>query len=370
MKDNAKSKACDVILYPQDEKYINESIRNFQGCPTIAITRGGRIFLGWYSGGTKEPHMENFNLLIYSDDNGKSWSKPVLVIPSSKERLVHSLDIQLVTNTEGELCLYWVQNNTEKRVSEDYGSAEGKPLVADDEYVFGDFRHTMWKTVCKNPDADVLEFLEPEYMDMGFLRCKPTFLKDGRQLYFNYDQNSDRYGYSISEDGGKTHTRYYGGKKIPTNFDEAMAYEMQDGRIRMLARTRGSFGELAESFSNDGGLTFSDAVLSGIDSPDTRFFVARTPSGNVLLVNNDSREGRKNMSVYLSEDDGVTWKYKRLIDARNNISYPDVDFYNGRIYLTYDRERTGAKEILFTSFTEEDIMNDGFEFEISVVSKP
>lgn len=46
------------------------------------------------------------------------------------------------------------------------------------------------------------------------------------------------------------------------------------------------------------------------------------------------------MTLYLSEDDGATWKYKRCVDTRNNISYPDADFHDGKIYLSYDRERT------------------------------
>ena len=43
--NNASKMPCDLLLYPDDEKY-SEKIRNFQGCPTIAITKGGRIFLG------------------------------------------------------------------------------------------------------------------------------------------------------------------------------------------------------------------------------------------------------------------------------------------------------------------------------------
>ena len=64
MLDNAKNKACELIVYPQEEKYINESVRNFQGCPTSAVTKKGRIFLGWYSVGRREPHMDNFNLVV------------------------------------------------------------------------------------------------------------------------------------------------------------------------------------------------------------------------------------------------------------------------------------------------------------------
>lgn len=39
------------------------------------------------------------------------------------------------------------------------------------------------------------------------------------------------------------------------------------------------------------------------------------------------------------------------------------------IYLTYDRKRTGAKEILFTRFTENDIMDKSYKFDIKIVSK-
>lgn len=372
MADNARNIACELILYPQDEKYINERVRSFQGCPTVAVTKKGRIFLGWYSGGWREPHMDNFNLLIYSDDNGKTWTKPVLVIPSSREHCIHALDIQLWINPKGELCIYWVQNNTVPHPGavEETEIKDGKPRVSIDGYDFFDFDHAMWRTVCTDPDAQTLEFSAPEYLDKGFLRCKPTVLKSGRQLYFNYDQNSDRYGYSISDDCGKTHIHAYGAKKLLTCFDEAMAYEMLDGRVRMLARTEHGTGFLAESYSVDGGVTWSSAVLSDIESPNTRFFIARAPSGRVLLVNNDDRDSRRKMTVYLSEDDGVTWKYKRLIDERNNLSYPDVDFCDGRIYLAYDRERTGAKEILFLCFTEEDIMNEDYVFEPRIVSKP
>ena len=135
----------------------------------------------------------------------------------------------------------------------------------------------------------------------------------------------------------------------------------------MLART--TLGELGESISRDGGETWEAARLSGIDAPNTRFFVSRTPSGCVLLIHNDDRADRKNMTLSLSEDDGATWRYRLCIDTRNKISYPDADFHDGCIYLTYDRERTGAKEILFTSLTEEDIMG-GIVPEIQIVSKP
>jgi len=366
MNNNASKLSCDLLLYHDGEKYF-EKTRHFQGCPTMAITKGGRIFIGWYAGGTREPHMENYNLVIYSDDKGKTWSKPVLVIPSNKEKFIHALDIQLWTSPEGKLYVFWVQNNTDLESKPKPEIKENQPLVCVDGYQFPDFLHSEWVCICDEPDAEKLTFSDPRYLDIGFLRCKPLVLKSGRWINFNYDQESDRYGYSISDDKGLSYTHYYGSKKISTAFDEAMAYEKEDGNIRMLARS--SKGFLAESFSFDEGLTWSDATLSEIENPDTRFFISRTPSGRVLLINNDDKKERKNMTVYLSEDDGVTWKYKRCIDDRAVISYPDVDFYDNRIYLTYDKDRTGAKEILFTSFTEEDIMNETYKFNIQIINK-
>lgn len=349
---NAKSVACELLYNTDDLKY-SESIRKFQGCPTVAVTKNGRIYLGWYSGGTTEPHMENYNLLIYSDDDGKTWSKPLLVIPSSKENFIHALDIQLWIDPNGALHVFWVQNNTQFIPKVLPEANPNQPMACVDGYLFNDFEHACWEMICADPDATNPTFCKPRYVDKGFLRCKPTVLKNGVWLNFNYDQLNQNYGYSLSKDEGKTYTRKYGSKKLRTHYDEGMAYQKEDGSVRFLARC--VLGRLAESYSYDNGESWTEAVLSDIVSADARFFVSRAPSGNVLLVTNDCENERKNMTVHISEDDGETWAYKCCVDTRTAISYPDVDFCGDKIYLTYDRERTGAKEILITVFSEEDI---------------
>ena len=59
---------------------------------------------------------------------------------------------------------------------------------------------------------------------------------------------------------------------------------------------------------------------------------------------------------------------EKLIEILKSL-HPDVDFYDGKICMTYDRERRGAKEIFFLSFTEDDIIN-GVKPEVTIVSKP
>ena len=359
--ETAATIPCELITHPTEARYTDEHLRRFQGCPTLAITRGGRIYMGWYAGGTGEPHMDNFNLLVRSDDLGETWSKPLLVIPSDRERWVHALDIQLWTAPDGRLFVFWVQNNTEP-------ACLGRRGLTVDGFVFYDMTHAEWVSVCDDPDADEPVFSAPRCLDKGFLRCKPLALDDGTYLNFNYDQVSDRYGYSLSFDQGRSYHHAYGALKLPTPFDETMAYQKRDGSVRLFART--SVGEIAESTSFDRCRTWTEAKKTGLPNTNTRLFVARTPSGRVLLINNDDAKVRRSMTVYLSDDDGATWPHRRLLDGRDALSYPDADFYQGRIYLTYDRERCGAREILFASLTEEDILHPDRPIDLSVVSKP
>ena len=363
---NANTYPCEILKRPDNSKFW-EDIRVFQGCPTLAVTKGGRIYAGWYAGGLREPHMDNYNLLVYSDDEGKTWSAPLIVIPSNREKLIHALDIQLFIDKQDILHLCWVQNNVLPEGDIKPIALPNQPLVTIDGYVFNDFGHSEWEITCENPDSENPVFTKPKYLFPGFMRCKPTFLENGDIIYFAYDQLNDRYGYNISKDNGKTFTRFYSGKKLATVFDETMAYQMTDGTVRMLART--SLGELAECYSFDNGLTFTDAKKSGIVCANTRFFVSRTPSGRIILVTNDCPDKREKITVYLSEDDGKTWKYKMCIDDRIGLSYPDVDFYGDKIYITYDRGREFARQILFAVFSEQDII-EGNDIDIKIINEP
>ena len=61
-----------IDLSPDES--VGEAHRAWQGCPTMAITRGGRLFAGWFTGGLFEPCIHNYNVLVMSDDGGESSS--------------------------------------------------------------------------------------------------------------------------------------------------------------------------------------------------------------------------------------------------------------------------------------------------------
>lgn len=333
----------NTLNFAPDDNF-SEKKRFWQGCPTILRTPKGRLYAGWYSGGTREPSLCNYNLLVKSDDNGRSWSKPLLVIPSLKDELICCIDIQLFLDPTQRMWIFWTRRNF--------------------HYKFDDERHlSTYAAICDAPDGDVLTLTPPRFITPGFLRCQPTVLKDGRWLLCAYDFREGNYHYSESADNGTTWTRRTAAKRCcARNFDEPMILERKDGTLWFLARTAVGVGRLAESISTDGGASWSDSKLTGIADPSARFFLRRLNSGRVLLIKNDSRnqtqsnKERLRMTAFLSDDDGRSWQYSLLIDAGDS-SYPDaVQGDDGTIYLVHDRGRFSFREIVISRFNEDDIM--------------
>jgi len=126
----------------------------------------------------------------------------------------------------------------------------------------------------------------------------------------------------------------------------------------MLIRTTYGIGE---SLSRDKGLSWSAGGPNGIPHPVTRFHIRRLRSGRLFLVRNvpdpATPKLRADMTAFLSADDGRTWTGGLLLDGREHVSYPDaVEAADGTLYIIYDRERGGAKEILLARVREEDIL--------------
>jgi len=344
-----------VIFAPVDDYYVPEWMtwkaplirdftgykeidRQWQGVTGMDVTPGGRIFAGWVSGGNGEPRADNFLVIVYSDDGGETWND-LYIIPSSPVARVN--DPEFWARPDGRLAIYYSQGKTGN-------SFDGKTGV--------------WEILIDNPDDDPEDFvvLSQRRIFDGLLRNRPRALSDGTWIAApNLFSDDDYTIVYASEDQGET-WQERGRAYIPNarNFDETIIVEKEDGSLWMTVRS--TMGQIIQSFSYDKGRTWTPASYTGIINPCTRFQILRLASGNLLLINNDHRSSRINMSAFLSFDDGETWSRSLLIDAAQT-SYPAVhQSADGRIHVVWDRNRISSEsKVLYASFTEEEIIAGG-----------
>ena len=348
------------LLNPKGEKFVKAN-RQFEGIPGIEVTPSGRLWATWYSGGDNEG-PENYVLLVTSDDGGQTWSDlKAAVDPAGEER---AFDPGLWIDPLGRLWWYWNQS------------------MAHPENPCYDGRVGVWIAICENPDADNPSWSAPRRIANGIMMNKPTVTSDGTWLFpaavwsttkpkleaLEAEQFSN---VIASSDQGAT---FYlqGSADIPQRtYDEHMVVERKDHSLWMIVRTSYGYGE---SFSTDGGRSWSEGKPSQLQGPNSRAFLRRLASGRLLFVGHAGNPsdksdagpggfwaGRSHLTAWLSEDDGTTWIGGLLLDERKNISYPDgAQDAEGNIHIIYDRERLKDRDILLAKFTEAEILNGAF----------
>ena len=66
---------------------------------------------------------------------------------------------------------------------------------------------------------------------------------------------------------------------------------------------------------------------------------------------------RTNLTAFISDDNGKTWKGGLLLDDTYDVSYPTgFQSKDGYIYVSYDLQRAKRGEIYLAKFKEKDIL--------------
>jgi len=311
-----------------------DGVRMFQGIPSLERGPSGRLWAVWYGGGVTEDR-HNYVMAVTSGDDGHTWSGLKMVIDPDRDGPVRAFDPCPWLDPDGRLWLFWAQR------------ANGLP------YLFA--------MTTDNPDEENPAWSQPRLIGEGIMMCKPTVTSGGAWLLPTaiwHREGSCRV--VASTDRGRTWS-LRGTATIPDrkdrNCDEPMIVQRRDGSLWMWVRTRYGIGH---SVSTDGGRSWSEVTPSTVAHPAARFFLRRLASGNLLLVKHGPihvRTGRSHLTAYLSKDDGRTWQGGLLLDERSGVSYPDgFQGKDGRIYIIHDYDRLGAKEILMSVFTEDDVL--------------
>ena len=302
-----------------------------QGIPGIERTARGRL---WAIYGRDVESTRDYQVLTNSDDDGRSWSDiKLLILPPQG---VKAMAASIWIDPRGRMWVFWGQS---------FGQEDGR---------FG-----VWAIVTEDPDAEDPQWSAPRRLGDGILLNKPTVLSNGDWLLpasvWKADNSIRVY---TSTDQGSTFQLRGTANVLPPEArgpDEPMIVERRDRSLWMMVRRQG----MAETFSHDGGKTWSAVEPSSLRHATARFFLRRLLSGSLLLVKHGPlkvRTGREKLMAYVSDDDGMTWQGGLMIDQRKGVTYPDgVQADDGTIYIIYDYKRTPDGAVLMATFTEDDI---------------
>jgi hypothetical protein len=317
--------------------------RAFQGIPSLAVAREGRLWATWYAGVTPDEDRNNYVVVSTSGDGVATWQEVFTIDPDAGGP-VRAFDPELWLAPDGRLFVFWAQavgDNDEARVA-------------------AALKGGVWCVSTDTPNIARPKWSAPRRLTDGIMMCKPLALSTGEWVLpastWRLDDHSARM--VVSADRGATWS-LRGACHVPLadrGHDEHMFIERRDGSLWLLARTRYGIGE---SVSTDRGRTWPELKASAIPHPTARFFITRMGSGNLLLVKHGSmaaRSSRSHLTAFVSKDDGRTWSGGLLLDERVGVSYPDgQQAADGVIRIAYDFSRVGARHILFASFREEDV---------------
>ena len=341
-----------TVPRPPDAAHAR-STRRHEGIPSLAVSaKNGRMWCTWYGGPTAGEDSNNYVVLATSADGGKTWEE-VLVADPDGAGPVRAFDPEVWIAPDGRLRWTWSE-----RVA---------PLAAEspDAYSGCAADPKRDRLVMAELDAENAPAAPPEVRDVarGVMMCKPTVLADGTWLLpVAHWYEAPSACVVASADGGKTFAER-GGATLPRArrlFDEHQLVELRDGRLRCYMRVKDGPDGIWEAESADGGRTWGASRPSVLKHTSSRFFVTRLASGSLLFVKNGrggKDEGRKNMTAYLSDDDGRTWPHALCLGEGLPSSYPDgQQLADGRIAVVYDDgDRLGKRGILLAVFREEDV---------------
>ncbi|MCF7975149.1 MAG: exo-alpha-sialidase [Phycisphaerae bacterium] len=341
-------------IFALQEKHVHSS--SIVECPN------GDFLVCWFYGSGERTANDVLIQGARLKKGSKTWS-PVFLMADTPD--VPDCNPVLFIDHQARLWLFWIvvranrweQSILKYRIATDY-QGTGSPTWDWQDMILlqpGDIFATTIESVFKTltPQTQMWAEYAPRYATMiieaardkakrqtGWMtRTHPIVLPTGRILLPLY---SDGYNVSlvaISDDQG-AHWRasqpIVGWGPIQPSM-----VRKQDGTLAAFMRDSGNApNRVLISSSTDEGGSWSPAVDTDIPNPGSSLEVIALQDGRWVMVYNDTEAGRRSLAAALSDDEGKTWKWKRLIgqseDGRASFAYPSViQARDGTLHLTY-----------------------------------
>lgn len=274
-----------------------------------AVLKNGQSYGNLFTGGPLKEAPTSYLMLCHSDDDGKTWSKPV-----SLNRQVKTAEMGFIGPGPGVgICL--------KR-----GVHKGRLVFP------------IYYSTRKSPPR---------------LSCAVIY--------------SDDHGTTWSMGSSPNNTRLIGGVKKSDrtvkekeNLTESQVIELEDGRLRCFMRNHDPRRRTAVALSSNGGESFTNFTWEdSLPQPICQMSVIKLwglSKPYVVFVNPASERERENGTVRLSEDDGASFPYARLFKAGDFIYSSCAQLPDGTIGILYEGENA-CEAIEFIKFPLDWIKN-------------
>jgi predicted neuraminidase len=358
----------DVLVFPLQAQHVHGS--------SIVSLPNGDFLVAWFQGSGERTADDVRIMGARLKKNQKVWSEPFLMADTP---LLPDCNPVLFLNLQGKLFLVWIavqanlweQSVIRFKTSTEYAK-RGAPVWnwQDNIFLKPDKRFeeeitSKFKTMPKL--ASGWAGYAPKYEDMiveaskdiskrstGWMtRIKPLLLENGRIILPLYSDGFNLSMMAISDDNGET---WRPGLPLVGRgpIQPALAKKRNGNLIAWMRDSGDPPNRVHVSESSDLGESWTSATKS--DLPNTASIeLLVLQDGRWAFLGNDIDDGRYQLSLGISDDEGKTWKSKTLIEndpaKKGNYSYPSlIQTADGLLHMTYsyhpDKEKKSIKYVV------------------------
>lgn len=360
-----------------------ESWHNHGSC--LVETPNGDLIACWFHGSGERRSDDVVIMGARRDKTSSFWSKPFLMADTPE---FPDTNCCMIIDREQRLWLFWptIQANTwesalmKYKTSTDYQRG-GEPPAWSEERVLHVKTSEEFPAIVRRKMAEYLsqQTLSPKSLEWAvdcfhkaddkltrrigwFTRAHPLILPSGRMILGLY---SDGFSFSLtgySDDLGKSwkfSEPMVGGGNIQPSYAQK-----RDGTLVAYMRDNGPPPHrVMVSESKDEGGTWSKVTdHPQLKNPGSGLELMRLQDGRFLFLGNDTEDGRHQLLVAISDDEGQTYRWSRHLEksepGEGSFHYPSIiQAKDGTLHATYSifvkDPATGkeGKSIKYASFT-------------------
>jgi len=350
---NADWVISQELIFPLQEKHVHGS--------SIVDLPNGDLLAVWFEGSGERQADDVLIKGARMLSGARSWSHPFTMADTPN---LPDCNPVIFLNNEGKLFLIWIavqanrwENSILRVRTTDNYTGEGAPQWQWQDNILlkpGDAfakevtekldqlpeQQSGWAAYAPPYDKQIKEASKnPTYRSLGWMtRIPPLVLPGGRILLPLYSDGLNLSMVAISDDQGQSW--YPSAPIVGRGPIQPSLVQKRSGDIIAYMRDSGDAPPRVQiSRSIDEAQSWTPATKS--DIPNTAsILVKKIEDGRWILIGNVIEDGRYQLMLWISEDEGVTWPHQYFLENHNRqdgkYSYPSaVQSNDGHIHITY-----------------------------------